>query len=248
MTISPAQGIMGNDIISLRDLKLIGIHGHAGVGKDTVADYLGRYECVYKECFADPLKRACAAAFGLPIEWFYEQDLKEQETFWGVTPRKIAQFVGTEMFRNLVHELTGADTAKDFLPSHWIRLLASRLTGLSAPPQGQGFYEPGDTVIIPDVRFQDEANWIWENGGIVVHLIRDGCEGNVGIQGHASEAGIDFTRIPSKNYLIYNNSTLGDLYETVENMVQFYTKQGYLNLKLKPEYEPKSGKYKDSDF
>ena len=124
MTISPAQGIMGNDIISIRDLKLIGIHGHAGVGKDTVADYLGRYQNVYKEAFADPLKRACAAAFGVPLEWFYDRELKEQKLFWGVTPRQTAQFVGTEMFRETIHKLTGGGTPKDFLPSHWIRLLA----------------------------------------------------------------------------------------------------------------------------
>lgn len=240
MTISPAQGITGNDIISLRDLKIIGIHGHAGVGKDTVADYLARYENVYREAFADPLKAACSAAFGIPLDWFNDPELKEQETFWGVTPRKIAQFVGTEMFRETVDRLYQQNV------SHWVRLLEARLTGLSAPPAGSGFYEPGDTVIIPDVRFQDEANWIWETDGIIIHLKRQGCNGNVGIPGHASEAGIDFNG--DKSYLIHNNSTLGDLYETVDEMIRFYTKQGYLNLKLKPEYEPTTGKYKDSDF
>lgn len=242
MTISPAQGIMGNDIISLRDLKIIGIHGYAGVGKDTVADYLARYENVYREAFADPLKVACAAAFGIPIEWFYDSDLKEQETFWGVSPRKIAQFVGTEMFRDTVGRLYEKTV------SHWVNLMEARLTGLSAPPEGKGFYEPGDTVIIPDVRFQDEANWIWEHGGIVIHLLRDGCEGKVGIPGHASERGIISNCLPNQSYVIFNNSTLGELYETVDEMIRFYTKQGYFNLKLKPEYEPKTGKYRDSDF
>lgn len=242
MTISPAQGIMGNDIISLSDLKIIGIHGHAGVGKDTVADYLARYENVYREAFADPLKAACAAAFGIPLDWFHDPDLKEQSTHWNVTPRQIAQFVGTELFRDAILDLYENYSNS----SHWVHLLQCRLTGLSAPPEGKGFYEPGDTVIIPDVRFQDEANWIWENGGVIIHILRDGCEGNVGIAGHASEFGLDFSGDPA--YLIHNNSTLGELYETVDEMIRFYAKQGYLNLKLKPEYEPTTGKYKDSDF
>lgn len=243
MTISPAVSAYGNDIIPLRSLKLIGIHGHAGAGKDTVASYIQeRHQDCYIESFAAPLKRACAAAFGLSPEEFNDREWKEQETFWGTTPRKIAQFVGTQMFRDLTSSLYGPSQ------SHWVRLLEARLTGISFPPEGEGHYEPGDTVIIPDVRFQDEADWIWENGGIVIHLTREGCEGKVGLQGHASEAGISFIAAPPGNraYRIENNSTLGDLYATVDSFIHFY--RDYLSLKLEPEYEPTTGKYKDSDF
>lgn len=241
MTISPAVSEYGNDIIPLRSLKLIGIHGHAGVGKDTVAAYIQtRHQDCYIESFAAPLKRACAAAFGLNLEEFNNREWKEQETFWGTTPRKIAQFVGTEMFRG---QISGLYTPTQ---SHWVRLLEARLTGISCPPAGEGNYEPGETVIIPDVRFQDEADWIWANGGIVVHLTRDGCEGNVGIAGHPSEAGISFNCLVKQRHFIYNNSTLGDLYATVEDLI--HTHRDYLSLKLKPEYEPTTGKYKDSDF
>jgi hypothetical protein len=247
MTISPAVSEYGNDIIPLRSLKLIGIHGYAGVGKDTVADYIqSRHQDCYIEAFAAPLKRACAAAFGLNVEEFNRREWKEAETFWSVTPRNIAQFVGTEMFRDMVIKLY-----PQFKFSHWVRLLEARLTGVSFPPEGEGYYEPGDTIIIPDVRFQDEANWIWENGGILIHLIRKGCEGKVGIPGHASEAGITvpdglFFDSEVRHYLISNNSTLGDLYTTVNSFIHFY--RDYLSLKLEPEYEPTTGKYKDSDF
>lgn len=245
MTISPAVSAYGNDIIPLRSLKLIGIHGHAGAGKDTVASYIqSRHQNCYIESFAAPLKRVCAAAFGLNVEEFYNREWKEEETFWGTTPRKIAQFVGTEMFRDVINDLITKGSN-----SHWINLLEARLTGVSFPPEGEGHYEPGDTVIIPDVRFQDEANWIWANGGIIISLLRDGCEGKVGIPGHASEAGIyGVSNSSDKTYVIQNNSTLGDLYETVNEMIRFYNNQGYLSLKLEPEYEPTTGKYKDSDF
>lgn len=207
MSISPAQGIMGNDIIDLRSLKLIGIHGHAGVGKDTAAAWICQnYENCYGEAFEKPLKAACASAFGLPIEHFNDPQLKEQETFWGVSPRKIAQFVGTEMFRTIVHKLYDESAS-----SHWINLLQSRLIGQSAPPAGEGFYEPGDCVIISDVRFQDEAEWIWNNGGVVFHIVRPGFAGKVGIPGHLSEKEITYDR-PEQTFLIYSDSTLEVLY------------------------------------
>ena len=47
---------------------LIGLAGHAGSGKDSVADYLvSRYGFV-KSSFSDALYREVAAAFGLPDE------------------------------------------------------------------------------------------------------------------------------------------------------------------------------------
>lgn len=215
MSITPAQGIMGNDIIDLRSLKLIGIHGHAGVGKDTAAGWICQnYENCYGEAFAKPLKAACAAAFGLPLDHFNNPELKEQETFWGVSPRKIAQFVGTEMFRMAIKNLY--DQYVD--ESHWIRLLEMRLTGMSAPPQGEGFYEPGDCVIISDVRFQDEAQWIWNNGGVVLNILRPHHTGGVGITGHASEHGINITH-PSQTFILYNDSSLEVFYANLKYFV-----------------------------
>jgi hypothetical protein len=208
MSITPAQGIMGNDIIDIRSLKLIGIHGHAGVGKDTAAAWITQnYQNCYGESFAKPLKAACAAAFGLPLDHFNDSGLKEQETFWGVSPRQIAQFVGTEMFRDLVNELYDGEFS-----SHWIQLMDSRLTGKSAPPAGEGHYESGDCVIISDVRFQDEANWIWQNGGVIFHVTRPGYEGKVGIPSHRSESGISTWNPEPRSYLITNYSSLEVLY------------------------------------
>jgi hypothetical protein len=247
MTISPAQGIRGNDIIPLSSLKLIGITGHAGTGKDTIADYIQQnYKDCYIESFAKPLKAACAAAFGLPVEYFNDRELKEQEVFWGTTPRKIAQFVGTEMFRESVHSLYNEREVFNYPAGHWINLLQARLTGQSAPPEGEGFYEPGETIIIPDVRFQDEADWIWNNNGIVIKVTREGCYGAVGLPGHSSEAGVTTDFKYQKNHLIINNGTKKELYETVESFIHFY--RDYLSLEREPESEkPKTG-FHESDF
>lgn len=209
-------------MIQLTDLKLIGIHGHAGVGKDTIGAYLhATYQNVYGESFAGPLKDACSEAFGIDREEFDDQDLKNViNEYWGVSPRMIAQFVGTELFREHVDVLLHSGNSfqsKRIGQNFWIHRLAGRLTGAlneykSAP------YTPGDCVVISDVRFQNEYDWIIANEGIVIHVTRPGYTGNVGIQGHASEAGISF-HTPEATYYVSNHSTLAWLYEQVDDIV-----------------------------
>lgn len=201
-------------MIQLTDLKLIGIHGHAGVGKDTIGAYLQYNYCnVYGESFADPLKEACAWAFGLDRDDFDDPDLKNVvNEYWGVSPRAMAQFVGTEMFRTIVAQLLKG-TGDNF----WIYRLAGRLTGALNEYKTTP-YTPGDCVIIRDVRFQNEYDWIVANEGIVIHVTRPGHTGNVGISNHASEAGISFTT-PEATFHVSNDSTLEHLYEQVDAIV-----------------------------
>lgn len=196
-----------DNICDLNQLRLIGVHGHAGVGKDTAVSYLNeKYEKVYGESFARPLKEAAAAAFGLPLWYFNDPDYKEKtESFWGASPRKMAQFVGTELFREHVGKLLDWPEGYDHF---WIQRLEGRLTGALIPPESEGYYEPGDTIGISDVRFQDEADWILENGGWIIHIVRPTFEGAVGIPGHLSEAGITIPSTGGNYWIIHNDSTL----------------------------------------
>ncbi len=204
-------------MIQLTDLKLIGIHGHAGVGKDTIGAYLASNYCnVYGESFAAPLKEACAWAFGLDREDFDDPDLKnEVNEYWGVSPRMMAQFVGTELFRQgIIHYgLPIKQDSRNF----WIHRLAGRLTG-ALNEYKTNPYTSGDCVVIRDVRFQNEYDWIIQNEGIVIHVVRPGFTGNVGIANHASEAGISFNT-PEATFHVSNDSTLNHLYEQVDAIV-----------------------------
>jgi hypothetical protein len=191
--------------------RLIGICGHAGAGKDTVAHYIHEtHDNTWKLSFAEPLKAAAAEMFGIPVDHFYDPDFKEvPDPFWGVSPRKIAQFFGTEMVRGTIHDLI-PEVASHF----WISRMIHKLTG-----QGEQVeYDEDDVVIISDVRFQNEYDWIISQGGIIIHLTRPGADGTVGIPGHASEAGIHF-HAPEQTYLIHNNLTLEFLYEEVGKII-----------------------------
>lgn len=192
--------------------KLIGIHGHAGTGKDTVADYIReKYDNTWKLPFAGPLKEACAAMFGVMIDEFYDHKVKElTHPAWGISPRQMAQFFGTEMVRETIGKLL-PNVGQNFWIAHMEKLLCGELNGAT--------YDSDDVVIIPDVRFQNEADWIWRNGGIIIHLTRPGADGKVGISSHASEAGIAFSSCPECSYRIENNRTLEELYESVETIL-----------------------------
>lgn len=193
-------------------IQLIGIVGHARSGKDTIANYLHySYKNCWTEAFADPLKTACAAAFGIPLEDFYDDEAKETENeFWGVSPRQIAQFVGTEMFRHTVHELIPGIVSGDF----WVKRMIAKLSGLD-----DSSYDAEDTVIIPDVRFRNEYLFITSLGGIILHLTRPGANGNIGIPGHASEQSF-LMDAPEQTFSIINDGSLDDLYVIVDDVIR----------------------------
>jgi hypothetical protein len=183
---------------------IIGIHGHAGVGKDTVGQYLhSTRQNTWCEAFADPLKEGCSRFFGVDIECFYDQNLKSTPTNWGKTPREILQYVGTEIIRGL-----GAD--------HWVKRLDYKLRNQSS--EGVIYIPEEDTVVITDVRFQNEYDWITNSGGIVIHLTRPGYDGNVGLAGHSSEQSINLHN-KEKTYEVVNDTNLDDLFSKVDTVV-----------------------------
>ena len=201
-------------------IQLIGISGKANVGKDEVASYLRRqYESTYIYPFAAQLKLACAVLFGIPIEHFHQRDIKElTNTYWGVSPRQIAQFVGTETARQGFSTLLGG-TSNNF----WIKRLNDHINGqlLYHSDNGEwtGEIVTGDTIVVPDVRFQNEYDWIISNGGTVIQLTRPGSDGKVGIAGHASEMG--YNNISTeRTYQCVNDGTLDELFVKIDEIMK----------------------------
>lgn len=181
--------------------KLIGLHGKAGCGKTTVGDYLADSQGAIQLSFALPLKLAACELFAIPFDYFENQDLKNNKGLeWPeYTPREILQKLGTEGMRNLFGE--------DF----WIRRMKLEIDA--------NVYD-GDLVVITDCRFQNEVDFIKDNGGIVIHLTRAGADGNIGIQNHASEADLDFSQFTDSNYVrVSNDGTIHKLYENIDHIV-----------------------------
>lgn len=188
-------------------IRLIGLHGKAGSGKDTVASYLTEnYTDTYSESFAGPLKEGLQHIFGIYGNQFQDRKLKETIIpLWRRSPRELAQYYGTEIFRS--HE------GHDF----WIRRLYARLDNLYIP-KGEDLYEDGDIVVITDVRFQNEYDFIIQNNGFIIHLTRPGADGNIGIPGHSSESPIDLHN-KERTFQCSNDDTFQQLYTKVDSIL-----------------------------
>lgn len=143
---------------------LIGITGKAGSGKDTFAKYFIDNHNFTRYAFAGPIKRMIQAGFGVDPGVWDDRTAKEQQLEWlGVSPRVLAQTLGTEWGRDVIH------------PDVWL-LIAEQALGQH------------DNLIVTDVRFDNEAQWIKEHGGYMVSVEARGMA--LDNQTHASENGV----------------------------------------------------------
>lgn len=178
---------------------LVGITGKARTGKDTIAEHMASNHKFHRYSFAAPIKVACKAMFGWN-EQHTEGELKEVvDLRFNISPRQAMQKLGTEFGREMVNPdmwVTRADV-------EYQRILHNEmLTG----------YMNG--MVVPDVRFENEAQWVRDNGGIIVHVTRSQAKP---VNPHSSEEGI---APKDTDVIITNNDSLDDLYWQVDKMVE----------------------------
>lgn len=165
---------------------LIGISGRARSGKDTMADMLVTNFSYEKYSFAKPIKDAVKVMFGLTEDHVNGHLKEEILPDLGVSPRFLMQTLGTEWGRGMVNQQC------------WL-LAAQRMVEQQI-----------NDLVIPDVRFENEANFIRKNGGVLVHISRDSAEQ---VRAHASEAGVSL--MPG-DVQIDNSGSLVELREKLE--------------------------------
>ncbi len=140
---------------------IVGLAGPGGVGKSTTAKALcklltSRGIRATNYAFAQPIYEICSLITNIPIETLKSQDFKEK--FWteqdtpipclnGWTPRKLLQIIGTECFRNNVHQ------------NFWIELAISKVKDY-------------DVAVFEDARFVNE----FEKCHLVYELQRGGVD------------------------------------------------------------------------
>jgi hypothetical protein len=189
-------------MISLGNLNLIGITGEAGSGKDSVANFLPRDTwCI---SLAEPLKYMLDVIYDIASRYtgytVWDWDDREWKSSvnqdLGFSPRFAAQTLGTEWGRKILGE------------GFWIRLLEMNIIDLFQSGVSSSSY-----FVIPDVRFDNEAEWIKDRGGVIwqVKRARKFQQGET-FRLHESENGINPDLIDKT---INNNDTLEVLKEKV---------------------------------
>lgn len=173
---------------------IIGICGPAGCGKGTAADYISAYYGYRGTSFATPLRKAVAEIFSLPRDLVFTEIREKKEgiiEFWGLSLRQMLQGIGTEVARTVHKEV-------------WIKNMELRTKEYRDLNMG---------IVIDDMRFDNEAQWVRDNGGKVIHMTGPTDKDGTKHTEHASEAGVE--KKP-EDIVLVNNGTVAALKSTLD--------------------------------
>ena len=211
---------------------IIGLTGHAGAGKDTVASLLLEQHDSSGTtiAFADALRREVCKAFRVAMPLLTRRDTKETPSGWlalcncGHPPfvrRMVEHYasgtrdggiegealdLGAPRSARQIMQWWGTEYRRHTSPGYWLNALQDRIAFEQ--------YEH-DLIVITDVRFADEAQLVRDAGGQIWQVIRPGF--GDGPARHVSEtAGTEF----APTVVIYNSGSLGDLRERVAEALE----------------------------
>jgi hypothetical protein len=173
--------------------------GHAGAGKDTVAQILCSVYGLRNVALSTPLKLVCTIIYGLSVEQLSDPQLKEvEDPRWEKSPRRLMQLTGTEALREVVDDHV------------WIKAARLAIDRELAHAACHG-------VVVTDCRFQNEVDFFKKTYGDACKVVKIERPG-ITQSAHASEAEIDTMK--NVNHWIVNNSSISDLHAKTKALVE----------------------------
>ena len=169
--------------------KIIGFAGYARVGKDTCADFVKEMfpEEYSRSSFANRLKYECSLMLSMVMDDFPDLRLTEDK----IKYRDFLVFWGK--YRRKMQS------------DYWIKNLEDEKSN------------PVSTkTIISDVRYPNEVQWIWKQGGIVILVERPGIGPANEEEGQSIQT-IILER--HYNYVLLNDGSLEDLKEKIIKLI-----------------------------
>jgi hypothetical protein len=181
--------------------RIVAICGAKRAGKDSIARVLQEAYGYEHLQISRRLKDACQVLFGFTADQL-ESDAKETaDPRWGVSPRRVMQFLGTEVFQYGIHEPSGLPelnahvTPREF----WIK---ATLDFVDRNGTGRKY-------VITDLRFLHEERLLKERGAFIVKVVRHThATHNASADMHVSER--EYLAI-KEHALIINDGSLDDL-------------------------------------
>jgi hypothetical protein len=167
---------------------IIGFAGKKQVGKSTAAGVWAAAGFM-RASFAGPMKEVaehllmCAGMSSHDVR-FFERHKEEPMPIVGVTMRHFLQTLGTDWGRKLIHS------------DLWVMAAAARI---------ESMLSEGQDLVFEDVRFENEAAFIRERGGLIVHIERK----TGAVDPHESEIGIG---------VAFGDATIHNSYLTVDGL------------------------------
>jgi dephospho-CoA kinase len=199
---------------------LIAILGKKSSGKDTFSNYLINHQGFIKYAFGDPLKKGIQSFFNLSDQQLTDERLKEEiDERWGVSPRKLFQIIGTDIFQKSIYDFipdlklnNNNNNNTDNSKKHWVYLFKEwYLNEIKKNPNVK--------VIVSDTRFLHEVETIKELNGKIIKIIRPTDKNkNINLNDtHQSENEINEIPAEMIDDIIYNDKSIDDLYHKIKN-------------------------------
>lgn len=181
--------------------RFIGIAGSAGVGKDTVAQFIAEIApegTVVSAALADPLKQALSIWWGIPDGTLYGPSCARSAqignlTFANgdpITVRKALQLLGTEFGRDMLYT------------NVWVDITLQRVAHMMRFPTVQ-------TVVVTDCRLDNEFQAVRDARGELWHVTRPGFEPGGDHRSERDQGGQRILQL--RTHHIANDGTLDDL-------------------------------------
>lgn len=175
---------------------LIGLIGYERTGKDTVADYFVENMCYTKMSMADPIKEICKLLF----DWdkiFLESNMKDKiDKNTNIVPRDMMKWIGTDIFQYSIYDkFPNLNIPQKKI---WVNYIKNNCQDI-------------ENLIIPDIRFKHEAEFIQENNGILVYIDRVELKEQY-----------DIMEILQKypHYNIKNKGTIDELHQNINKFIR----------------------------
>lgn len=191
-------------------MKIVGLHGNAGSGKSMVSEMIknAKPKNVQVISFSDPVRSFLKSIFSNHIRdmtVFSDRTLKEAE---------IASLTSGASPRDLMKGL-GSDFGRRFHKDIWIEHALKRIHDIELQNGALPYMERVDTIVIDDVRFENEYAAIKMLGGTVIFLVppplvekQDFTVYDWINTVHESEAGIYDLFNPESDFVIDNSKSI----------------------------------------
>ena len=186
--------------------------GKGGSGKDTVADYLVENYGYHRVAAADAMKEDLCRYLDMDLGTL--EKIKNKElTLIEVDPWQAHDY-GTFSIRRFL-QMYGMDMRYRISDTYWLeRSIRAKVEDLKL------MSEHNPRIVVSDVRFEIEFDWIKNNGGTVCYI-----EGRTGLtqeqSKHISEDFVNTTARDKCDLIFDNSGTIEDLYKKVEKEITY---------------------------
>jgi dephospho-CoA kinase len=185
---------------------------------------------VYCVAFADQLKTICSNIFGIPVKRFYQNKsnawicMNKDFQYTEIPPHRDYIVTAEEYCNNIAMYKSSDDKywmslreilvyigtyvlQQDINKNIFVNIVKNLITDKQKQKQNLKY------VILTDIRFNHEINYIHNNNGITISIVRDGVVQLDNVAEH------DLDEEDRWDYVITNNGTYDELFEKIWNLL-----------------------------